>query len=243
MRMLIGGALVVTLTGVLSYAAFRPAVDSVGPLTVRMEGPGQITGAGVPERLSVILENSGDTALQGSLRVQGIDRWTVQPSGPVPFAVAAKSSTTLAFTVTAVAPVFNAFYPIHAFAEFELQGRPQRAHPVLVVPVRQPDPPRPELPRELKPPASAIAAPVFPPQGRSRSLGLANGYDIRIWPGSRGLLDTVFGFHNGAQWLYFKGFQARVMGSALEDPRSVAQLLDASDESAGERYRIRHRFQ
>jgi hypothetical protein len=241
--MLIGRTLVLTLTGVLSHAAFRPAVDTVGPLTVRMEGPGQITGAGVPEKLSVVLENSRDTALEGTLRVQGTDRWTVQPANAVPFAVSAKGSATFAFTVTAVAPVFNAFYPIHAFADFGLQGHPQRAHPVLVVPVRQPDPPRPELPRELKPPAPAIAAPVFPPQGKSRSLGSANGYEIRIWPGSRGLLDTVFGFHSGAQWLYFKGFQSRVMGSALEDPGSGAQLLEARDESAGQRYRIRHRFQ
>ena len=41
----------------------------------------------------------------------------------------------------------------------------------------------------------------------------------------------------------FRGFQARVLGASLESPDSTNKLIEVRDESAGGRYRIRHRFQ
>ncbi len=230
----------ILLTGAVCLVAYRPAADTAGPLTVKIEGPAQITHTGAPENLAVELENSGDATLSGTVRVHGIDRWTVQPASPVHFSVAAKATAKLDFTVTAAEVTFNADYPIHAFAEFEWQGRQQKAHPVLVVPVRLADPPRPPVqPPAAKPPSPATTvAPPSAPQGNGRSLGTANGYEVRVWPGSHGLLDSIIGFQNGSQRLYFRGFQGRAMGAPLED-----QFVSARDESSEARYRVRHHFQ
>ncbi len=242
----------VALLGVVvSFAwASRPAVDTAGPLTAKIEGPQQITQTTRPEQLAVVLENSADAAIQGTVRVEGIDRWRVQPGGAAPFSVAGKSSSRLEFTITPAAVTYNAFYPIHAYVEFESQGVRQTAHPILVLPVQLGNPPRPELPPDLKPPAAsaptsttALPAPVFPPQGTSRSLGTIDRYQVRVWPGQRGLLDATIGFQDGPRQLFFRGFQARVLGGSLESPDSTNKLIEAREESAGGRYRIRHRFQ
>ncbi len=123
-------------------------------------------------------------------------------------------------------------------------------HPILAVPVRSPNPPSPDLPPGLKPPTAATPnsapappAPSVAPQGRARSLGTVGGYRVRIWPGQRGLLDATFGFQDGSRSLYFRGFQTRVLGAALEDPGSNHKLLEAREEPVAGRYRIRHRFQ
>lgn len=144
---------------------------------------------------------------------------------------------------------YDAFYPIHAYVEFESQGVRQTAHPILVIPVQLGNPPTPELPPDMKPPPStptslsALPAPVFPPQGTSRSLGTVDRYQVRVWPGQRGLLDATIEFQDGPRQLFFRGFQARVLGGSLESPDSVNKLIEAREESAGDRYRIHHRFQ
>ena len=230
--------------------AFHPPVDTAGPLTAKIEGPAKITQIGNPEQFSVVVENSADAAIQGTVRAEGIDGWRVQPVGAVAFAVAGKSSARLAFTITPAAVTYNAFYPIHAFVEFESQGVRQTAHPILVIPVQLANQPGPDLPPDLKPPAASVqtSAPplpalAFPPQGASRSLGTVERYQVRIWPGQRGLLDATIGFQDGPRQLFFRGFQARVLGASLESPDSTNKLIDVRDESAGGRYRIRHRFQ
>jgi len=135
--------------------AFHPPVDTAGPLTVKIEGPAKITQTTNSEPFSVVLENSADAAIQGTVRAEGIDGWRVQPGGGVPFSVAGKSSARLAFTITPAAVTYNAFYPIHAFVEFESQGVRQTAHPILVMPVQLANPPGPDLPADLKPPAAS----------------------------------------------------------------------------------------
>ena len=82
-------------------------------------------------------------------------------------------------------------------------------------------------------------APLPPPAGApSVSLGRIDEREVRVWPGRRGLLDATVGL--GA--LYFQGFRVRVLGDQLEDWRALATLLGTRDESARERYRIRHLF-
>ena len=230
--------------------AFRPAVDTAGPITVRIEGPEKVTRIGAPERLGVTIENSAGAAITGTLRVEGIDRWEVKPAGPAAFSVGAKGNTRLEFTVAAAEGTFHAWYPIHAIAGFDWQGRHLQARPVLVVEAIPPNPPRPELPPGLKPPpapaagsSGAAPAPMFPPQGNPRLLGAIDGFEVRVWPGRRGLLDATFGFRDGARNLYFHGYQARVLGGALESADSPHQLVEAREEPAGGRYRIRHKFQ
>ena len=72
--------------------AFHPPVDTAGPLTAKIEGPAKITQTTNPEPFSVVLENSADAAIQGTVRAEGIDGWRVQPGGGMPFSVAGKSS-------------------------------------------------------------------------------------------------------------------------------------------------------
>ena len=95
--------------------------------------------------------------------------------------------------------------------------------------------------------AEAAAVP-FPPRGtaNSRLLGSIERpearYEVRLWPGRRGMLDSVLGFASGKQTLYMRGFQVRVLGDALADGRSAAELVEAREEPATGRYRVRHRF-
>jgi hypothetical protein len=228
--------------------AYHPAVDTAGPLTARIEAPAQITDK--PLVISVILVNAAQMPLQGTVQLHLIDGWQAEPAAPVPFLVQANAQLRLRFTVTAAKITFNAYYPVHGFAEFEWQGKQLRAHPILVLEARLPNPPRPVLPAGVQPQpviprqtARPFSAFTFPPPGIARMIGTVGGYDVRVWPGSRGLLDATVGFVKGGQALYFRGFNARVLGDTLEDTRSANHLLETLDESVGDRYRMRYRFQ
>ena len=180
-----------------------------------MEGPAQITRTGVSEKLAVALENSGDTPLKGTIRVQGIDGWTVQPAGPVPFTVGAKATATFEFAVTAAEVTFNAFYPIHGFAEFESQGRTQKAHAVLVVRVRQQNIPLPEFPPGVKPPSAPEAfTPCAAPDRRVSTRRVSPG---RWAP----LTDTRFAFGPGGAVCStpYSGFETARSGYIFADSR------------------------
>ncbi len=141
--------------------AFEPPVDTVGPLTVRIEQPtlGSYGAGGrvqfdqpdAPFTLEVELSSTADQALQGTLRVRVIDRWRVEPGSPVSFTLPPRGSTTVAFRVSFGAGTYNAFYPIHALAEFDYQGRHMLAHPILLVSTTQANFPRAPLPVEWKP--------------------------------------------------------------------------------------------
>jgi len=161
--------------GVFALLWFRPTPDTVGPLTAKIEGPEKIERIDTPLQYSVVLENGGDAEIEGAVRVRGIDRWRVEPAEAAPFSLAARASTCLGFTVTPAERTFNAHYPIHAFAEFDWQGRRQQAHAVLTVLVRAPNPPAPQLPAGLSPPPAAAPraggagpAPAIAPQGSPR---------------------------------------------------------------------------
>jgi len=411
MRSTRAGALIALAALPFCAGAYEPPVDRAGPLTVRINRPAAgAYGAGgfldlnqpdKPFAITVQLENSGDSAVRGMLRMGVIDRWRVEPPNPVPFEVGPRGRASRQFTVSFGPGTFNAHYPVHAWAEFEHQGRKLTAHPILILTTSLPDPPRAPVPveyapvrvpargslglwrlpvrrehagitaepaqsgatgREIfalspvvryeargltmtlgpRPPsrregvdsarveyplalpptkplrlefatsgkatfrvrvvgpsgegatvftrdsasASAAGAPasvdlsafagrsvrlqfeatggpgeaqwlepaviageapqaaVFPPAsaGNSRVLGKAGEYEVRVWPGTRGALDAAAGFIGPARRLYFRGFRVRVAGDQLETWRSGTELLQVLDESAGERYRLRHKF-
>jgi hypothetical protein len=89
----------------------------------------------------------------------------------------------------------------------------------------------------------------FPPQddSGSRVLGsLQRGnkvYEVRIWPGRRGLLDTVVGFSQGDKRLCFRGFEVRVLGSRIDEAHSPILLTDSRDEPCEGGCQVRHHFQ
>jgi hypothetical protein len=85
--------------------------------------------------------------------------------------------------------------------------------------------------------------PSFPPDGgQSKLLGRAGGCEVRLWPGSRGVLDAPVGFLCGERRLFFRGFRVRVTGDALEEWRASTELLEAREETVSGRHRVRHRF-
>ena len=86
-------------------------------------------------------------------------------------------------------------------------------------------------------------ASAFPPAAEnSRLLGTADGCEVRLWPGSRGLLDAPVGFLCRERRLFFHGLRVTVAGDALEEWRASSELLDAREETASGRVRVRHSF-
>lgn len=88
----------------------------------------------------------------------------------------------------------------------------------------------------------APAPPAFPPAGNSRLLGSAGGCEVRLWPGSRGLLDAPIGLICGGRKLYFNGFRVRSTGDDLERWTSSTELVSAREEAAANAVRVRHNF-
>jgi hypothetical protein len=93
--------------------------------------------------------------------------------------------------------------------------------------------------------------PPFPPKDDAGSQVLGNvgakpqaaGYQVRMWPGRRGLLDTVIGFVQGDKRLCFRGFEVRVLGGRIDDARSPILLVEAKEEPCANGRLVRHRFQ
>lgn len=144
------------LSGALSPAwAFRPAEDKSGPLTLRIEGPAEVTQAGEPVTFRAMLENSGDQTLTGHVRLSGIDDWQVEPAEAAPFRVEAKGKTTVEFTAVAGEATYSALYPLHAHADVEPAGGDKgdglHLHAILVVEARLARAPRAVVPVEWKP--------------------------------------------------------------------------------------------
>lgn len=140
--------------------AYNPPVDTAGPLTVRIHDPSlgnygagglvQLTRPGIAMAVEVTLSNSATIPLTGTLRLGVIDGWTVEPSA-VDFRIPARGSVELGFHVTAASKLYNADYPIHAYADFDHEGRHYTAHPILIMEGRLANPPRAELTVEWKP--------------------------------------------------------------------------------------------
>jgi hypothetical protein len=403
------GSRSLVLAAALAIPAFcyTPPVETAGPLTVRILEPSigsygaggmmELRRRGMAMPIEVALENSGEAEVKGTLRLGVIDGWRAEPAS-AGFSVAPRGRGRLRFTVTTSADSFNAHYPIHAFAEFEQEGRRVVAHPILIMEAKFPDPPRAHLPLEWKPVAAPAAgvmglcrlplhresaavstidipvgrsgrevfeqsAPVafgpraitmrlgprapaltervdsalaeypialpktspiklrfgtgaagtfrvrvlpfdapssqppevvfqrtgggdaevdlsrfagreirlqlecagesetawsepalitgtppqpalFPPPANaaSRVLGNAGDYEVRIWPGRRGILDAAVAFSGGQARLMFHGFRVRALEDWLEDWRATTELIEVREEPAAGRYRARHRF-
>jgi len=87
----------------------------------------------------------------------------------------------------------------------------------------------------------------FPPQDlansrRLGSVGQAKRFDVHVWPGRRGLLDSAVAFVQQGRMLAFRGFEVRVLGSRLDDDRSPLVLQKVVEEP-DEGLKLRHRFE
>ena len=154
------GSTALLLTFAVAGYAYNPPVDTAGPLTVRIHDPSlgsygagglvQLTRPGIEMVVEMTLSNAANAPLTGTVRLGVIDGWKVEPS-MAEFRAPARQSIELLFQVTAASKLYNADYPIHAYAEFDHEGRNYIAHPILIMEGRLANPPRGELPVEWKP--------------------------------------------------------------------------------------------
>jgi hypothetical protein len=182
-RFVLAGCFVAAM--VAPVQGYNPPTDPAGPIVARIEGPEEVTKTDAPLAVRVVLENRGEPAVSGTLELGVIDRWRVEPSGPVKFKVEGKSKATHEFKVTAGTGSYSAHYPIHAFARFEVDGKSLVAHPILIVKATLPAVPRTLAPLEFKPirvradselalwrvPGRAVIA-VFKEEPRTMPVGL-----------------------------------------------------------------------
>jgi len=131
--------------------AYNPPVDAAGPLTVRIEGPEEVTEADVPLAVRVVLENRGDEPIEGTLELRVIDRWRIRPAEAVGFSVDSRGTASREFEVIAGEGTYSAHYPIHAYARFESGGEKLTAHPILILQAKLPQPARAPVAIDWKP--------------------------------------------------------------------------------------------
>ncbi|MFA7691409.1 MAG: hypothetical protein WCX86_00770 [Candidatus Hydrogenedentales bacterium] len=112
--------------------AFNEPIDEAGSLQLRIEGPAKIDTAADPLACTLILKNLGDKSITGSLRVEVIDQWTAHlPTGS--FTINPRAEEAFPFRVVPDKGTLNAWYPIHAYAEYKEDGEKIVVHPVLLV--------------------------------------------------------------------------------------------------------------
>lgn len=91
-------------------------------------------------------------------------------------------------------------------------------------------------------------APPFPPRDDqdAQLLGTLRveqqDYEVRVWPGSKGLLDATVGFRSGSRQLFFRGFRVRLLGQRLDDAASAVELTDLIREQVPGGVQVRHQF-
>lgn len=124
-------------------AAFNPPSDTQGAFTARIDGPAVFEAAGKPVDYTLVLENSGATAVDGEARFEVIDDWRVEVGGDAAFRLDASGTHRIPFRVVPGPESLNALYPVHAFVSLGEGKDAVALHPVLIAGMWRPDPPRP----------------------------------------------------------------------------------------------------
>ena len=228
-------------------SAFHPPEDTAGPLRVWIDGPETVTLPQTPIPMTLWLENTGDEAISGTLRLEGIDDWHMHPSEPLPFSVDAGSTILAPFSATAGAGTFNALYPFHGYAGFEYNGAAYKAHPILIL--------RTEFPEDAMPNPEARQEPVFEqpvsPQARITRPGEilegvvgegSRAIPFSVAQGERGLVDGTLAFGQGREQFSFTGFEITVLGIDLHDLEGPARLTQVDTQSTPDRVTLRHAY-
>lgn len=140
----------------ISTWAFNPPEDQSGPLKVRINGPESIQSVEAPLACEAVLTNSGDTPLSGALSVKVIDDWRLDGPASQSFSVEPKGEQRVPFTVIPGKNTLNAWYPIHVYVEYTLDGASLKLHPILMVrtdipTISYPEPAQPWAPIKISP--------------------------------------------------------------------------------------------
>ncbi|NUQ60994.1 MAG: hypothetical protein HUU20_00790 [Pirellulales bacterium] len=177
--------------------AYNPPVDTAGPLTVRIEGPEEVSQLETPVPVRVVLQNKGEAAIRGTIELKVIDRWRAAPSGPVEFKVGAKGSATQEFTISAGKGTYSAHYPVHAHVRFQSEGQSLVAHPIRVFQTKF----------ESAPPASSVSLAWEP-------FSIRDGGQLALWqlPFHRSVVE-IFGQKPQTMPVGWQGAEAQSQGS------------------------------
>ncbi len=115
--------------------AWYPPTDTAGPITVMISAPAEVPKLEAPIPVRVTVENKGNAAIKGTLKIGVTDQWRVEGQNPRGFTVDPAAKQELEFEVVAGKGSYAAYYPVHAYADFEAEGKPLQAHAVLVTQV------------------------------------------------------------------------------------------------------------
>ena len=115
--------------------AWKPAKDTVGPITVTIEDIADIDDLTPPLTVNVDVKNASRATVTGQLRVGLIDGWQVRGSAARAFSVKGEGAARHSFEVIPAQDSYAAHYPVHAYATFTSQGRALTAHAVYIVQV------------------------------------------------------------------------------------------------------------
>lgn len=221
-----------------SLFAFLPPEDAAGPLTLTIAGPGEVKALGQPLRFDVTLKNSGDSRLDGTVRLAVIDDWRVAGGGATKtFSAAAHASESLSFDVIPGKGSYAALYPVHAYAEFHDGAASFTAHAILIASVSpsaiapaphwpvvtvatlppKPEPAADRLARRQKAIDAARAALHGKAAAWSWKLESSAGVTgAAVAPGPCGLADAFIAFVDDRRELVFDGFTIDVDGTGLD---------------------------
>lgn len=121
--------------------AFNPPSDTMDGVTVEVKTKDALT-ATTPFPVRVELTNSGTSAISGSLRLEVIDDWQVEPPAELNLTVPPGGNQSAGFTVIPDSSTLRGIYPVHAFFTYEAKGAPVTLHPVAFVNTDVPKPQR-----------------------------------------------------------------------------------------------------
>ncbi|MGB9688372.1 DUF5696 domain-containing protein [Thermogutta sp.] len=116
--------------------AYNPPVDSALGVTLRIEGPSEVTYSPEGFECALVVQNTADRPLRGAIRLLSIDQCQAEPGEIQDLVVPPGETARRSFRLQFGPRVYNAHYPIHAYGRFELDGHEVLLHPILVFLVR-----------------------------------------------------------------------------------------------------------
>ena len=159
----LGVLLLAQFAGLHGLYGFLPPTDTAGPLTISIEGSGEVEMLGQPLPFAVKLENNGQSPLEVALRLEVIDSWRIEAPSTRKLSIPPHSTRISSFQIIPGSRSHAALYPIHAFADSRLDGTSLAAHAILVTRVTD----------------SALVA-AESPSGRLPPLALSGNARLRL---------------------------------------------------------------
>lgn len=107
---------------------------AVGPLSIFVAELSEVTTYNTPYSVAVTLTNTSAQPINGTIEVRDlVDETTVVGPARKSFAVPAKGSAEVKFSVAFGKGALSALYPVHVYATFEVEGKKLQAHAVRIV--------------------------------------------------------------------------------------------------------------